>query len=99
MRGDKVSYPTVHLLFRPRRLKIQSLQKYKYRVRHKEPRYTSNRDTTSVNFRFGSGPPLHDHAIEQPSRLDRQVVVIERAIWESRPDRIRTGVIFGARAT
>ena len=74
-------------LFRPRRLspKVQDI--------------LSNRDTTSVNFQFGSGPPLHDHAIEQPSRLDRQAVVIERAIWESRPDRIRTGVIFGARAT
>ena len=40
------------------------------------------------------GPPLHDHAVEQTGRLDRHVIIIERAVRESRPDGIRARVIF-----
>lgn len=42
-------------------------------------------------------PPLHNHAILQTGRLDRQTVVLERAIWESCPDSIRSHVVFGTR--
>lgn len=48
---------------------------------------------------FGTSldPPLHNHAVLQTGRLDRQTVVLERAIWESCPDSIRSHVVFGTR--
>ena len=45
-----------------------------------------------------SDPPLHNHAICQPSSLDCQTIIIKRTIRERRPDSISTSVIFGARA-
>jgi len=40
------------------------------------------------------GPPLHDHAVAQTGRLDRHVIVVERAVRESGPDGIGARVIF-----
>lgn len=42
-------------------------------------------------------PPLHNYAVLQTGRLDRQTVVLERAIWESCPDSVRSNVVFGTR--
>jgi hypothetical protein len=42
-------------------------------------------------------PPLHNHAVLQTGRLDRQTVVFKRAIWESCPDSIRSHIVFWTR--
>ena len=78
---------------------IPGSSKYKYRVRSRSADITETLLPSIRMHSFASDPPLHNHAIAQPSRLDRQAVVIERAIWERRPDSIRASVVFGARAT
>jgi hypothetical protein len=47
--------------------------------------------------RLGSRPPLHNHAVAQTGRFNCHAVIIQRAVWERRPDSISARIVFRTR--